>query len=120
MQFLSLSNRRLFMYLLYTVAAVGVYYMVFTVYRADAPLICLGIVLALLFKDTVLDMFLLRNQPILYEYIEHAPFNYVLVLYLVFMADLNGTILGFAFNDIHLTGLALVDLVIDFNQDARV
>ncbi len=107
------------MYVLYTLAAVGVYYMVFTIYRADAPLICLGILTVLVFKDTVLDMFLFRKDPLIYEYIEHAPFNYVLVIYLVFMADLNGSFMAFAFNDVHLTGIALVDLVLDFNQDAR-
>jgi hypothetical protein len=106
------------MYILYTFVALAFYYIAFEM-TAYGPEIGLIVVAAAFLKDTV-DGVLMSGQkdPSFYRYVEHNPFNYVLVLFLVGLGySGDATILGLTVTENGIIILATIEFIIDLLQD---
>ncbi|MDY6770296.1 MAG: hypothetical protein SVU88_04965 [Candidatus Nanohaloarchaea archaeon] len=117
---MQVTGNRLAMYGIYTVVAAVFYEGLFRLVPGAAPLVALAVTVLWLVKDLLVDQLLLRGTPAFYRFLEHNPFNYVLIAgILVGRFDAPGAVLGLDLV-ILVPLLALVDLLVDGLQDARV
>lgn len=119
--FYRLTENRAVMYLLYTFVAAGFYYAAFnfTAFGTEIGLL----IVAIAFLKDFLDTFLISKgqKPGFYRHVEHNPFNYVLVFFILVMGySGNAEIIGLEVTRDALVVLATSEFVLDLYQDLEV
>lgn len=113
-----LTENRITMYVLYSFLA-AVFYFFSYEYTAFGPEIGFIIVVLAFLKDIVDSYFISRGEePSLYRYVEHNPFNFILVLFIFGLGYTEAADLQlFQVSAEGIATLATIEFVLDLYQD---